>query len=134
MKMNEDKERKRALEELRQRLRAGEVILIQSNPPAYEKREKTCEKCGSLVNSTIMESNFVCCPNCGYPIWFNRYIRVPDSLGRLPWYYIEDDNGNTVRDYTGKIRLFESEDAAKKYVICCDLDTERAIIKYFGKV
>lgn len=133
MKMNDDEEKKRALEELRQRLRAGEVISIQADPPAYEKREKTCEKCGLSVNSTIIESDFVCCPNCGYPIWFNRYLRVPDFLGRLPWYYIEDDNGNTVRDYMGKLRLFESEDAAMKYLLFCQLDPKTYVIKYYGK-
>lgn len=132
MKMTEE-ERRRAIDALRQRLGAGEVIPIQPDPPTYVKLEKICEKCSSSVNSTIMESDFVCCPNCGYPIWFNRYLRVPDFLGRLPWYFIEDANGNTVKDYKGDLRLFENEDSARKYLIICQFDPKIYVIKYYGK-
>ncbi|MGN1197916.1 MAG: hypothetical protein ACI4TA_09965 [Acetatifactor sp.] len=131
--MNEE-ERKRAIDELKQRLMAGEDIPVETDPPTYVKLDKICDKCRSSVNSIIMGADFVCCPNCGYPIWFNRYLRVPDTSGRLPWYFIEDANGNTVKDYKGDLRLFENEDAAKKYLICCKLEPRRFKILYYGKV
>lgn len=121
-------DKKRVLEELKHRLTNGETINIPS--------QITCEKCNYHLPFYSDENceKFICCPSCGYPIWYVSYRRVPDFLGRLPWYCIKSKNGETISEYKGDVRLFESPKAAEEYMLCCNLDSTNYSILFYGEL
>ena len=124
--MPEDK--KRVLEEMKRRLTNGETISVPS--------QIICEKCNYHlpIHSDRHRETFICCPNCDYPMWCFGYRRVPDFLGRLPWYCIKNKNGEAISDYKGDVRLFESPKAAKEYMLCCKLDSTKYSILFYGEL
>lgn len=124
--MSENK--KQVLEELKRQLTNGETVYIPF--------QIICEKCNYHlpIYSDEHSETFICCPNCGYPIWCVNYRRVPDFLGRLPWYYIKNKNGEVISDYKGDVRLFESPKAAEEYILCCKLDFTDYTILFYGEL